>query len=94
MAGERDRLLVLAVTSAQLLDGLVELEEHASSAVVAEEITVQPAALTRSTSLGSGKPKWKLTTGGLNDSSTCAASALNGERVGPAGIAPSIPYSW
>jgi hypothetical protein len=31
--------------------------QHASSTVVADEITLQPAALTRSTSLGSGKPK-------------------------------------
>ena len=44
--------------------------------------------------VGSGRPKWKLTTAGLNSSSTSQASALNGRRPGPAAIAAgSMSYS-
>ena len=37
--------------------------QRASATVVAELITTQPAALTRLSRTGSGKPKWKLTLG-------------------------------
>ena len=43
-----------------------------------------PAARTRASSSGAGSPKWKLTTAGLNSSSTSAAAAPKGAREAPA----------
>jgi hypothetical protein len=66
---------------------------NASSTVVADDKTLEPIAFTRPSNSADGKPKWKLTTAGLNSLRTSAASALKGERPGPAGmLAASIPY--
>ena len=62
--------------------------------VVADEITFDPQPFTRRTSSAAGKPKWKLTTGGLKASSTAAVSSSNRVRPACAGIAAgSTPSS-
>ena len=56
--------------------------QRASSADVAELMTSIPASFTRLSSAASGMPKWKLTTLGLNSSTTSHIAAVNGARVG------------
>ena len=67
--------------------------QRASAAVVAELITRKPAALTRSNSVGSGNPKWKLTTSGLVASTTSHMVASKAVRlldgIGAAGSMPN-----
>ena len=54
--------------------------QRASATVVADAMTRQPAALTRASNAGAGKPKWKLTTSGLASSTTLHMSSPNGGR--------------
>ena len=62
--------------------------------MVADAITLAPQPRTRASNSGDGRPKWKLTTRGANDSTTSATSALNGARPGLEGIASaSMPNS-
>ena len=62
--------------------------------VVAVERMSAPQPFTRFTSSPDGRPKWKLTTGGLKCSSTSAASRLNAMRPGPPAIVDgSMPNS-
>jgi len=60
--------------------------------VVADEITRQPAALTRLSSAASGRPKWKLTTSGFSYSTTSQKALSNGALfaalIGAAGSRP------
>nr|WP_243760886.1 hypothetical protein [Propioniciclava sp. MC1595] len=56
-------------------------------------MTTAPHPRTRESRSGSGRPKWKLTTGGANAASTSAASAENGARPGPAGASEATPSS-
>ena len=44
--------------------------QRASATDVADDMTVAPAARTRSTSGATGSPKWKLTTSGRSSSTT------------------------
>ena len=68
--------------------------QRASSTVVADDTIFAPDARTRASRSSAGSPKWKLTTAGLNSSSTPATSRLNGSRPGPVAIAfGSIPCS-
>ena len=68
--------------------------QRASSTVVAEDSTLAPHFFTCFSNSGVGRPKWKLTTAGLNSSRTSAAAALNGTRPCPVGIMfGSMPYS-
>ena len=68
--------------------------QRASSTVVAEERIFAPMLRTRSSNAGFGRPKWKLTTAGLNAASTSAAASLKGARPGPSGMeAGSMPNS-
>ena len=66
----------------------------ASRTMVADDITMQPAALTRFTSAGSGRPKWKLTTSGFSSSTSSHIASSNGARlaavIGAAGIEPEL----
>ena len=66
----------------------------ASFTIVADDITIAPAALTRLTSAASGRPKWKLTTSGFNSSTTAHIASSNGARLAAlTGAAGSRPNS-
>ena len=66
----------------------------ASLTMVAGDITMQPAALTRAKSAASGRPKWKLTTSGFNSSTKAHIATSNGARLSAlTGAAGSIPSS-
>ncbi len=68
--------------------------QRASSTVVAEETTLAPAARTRASSAASGRPKWKLTTSGLSDSTTAQVASSNGARLANgAVVSGSMPNS-
>ncbi len=56
----------------------------ASSTVVAEDRMRAPVARTRASSGAAGKPKWKLTTAGLNSSTSAAVASPKGARDAPA----------
>ena len=58
------------------------------SSVVAEASTLEPCSRTAARSSSLGRPKWKLTTRGLNSASSTAASMPNGVRTG-AGVTAS-----
>ena len=65
----------------------------ASRTMVADPSTIAPAALTRASSAGSGRPKWKLTISGFSSSTSAHIAASNGARLaavtGAAGSSPS-----
>ena len=66
----------------------------ASTAVVADAITLQPAARTRASSCGVGRPKWKLTISGLNSSTMAQVVSSKGARLtAGTGFAGSTPSS-
>ena len=60
---------------------------RASAVVVAEEITLAPEALTRSSSAGSGRPKWKLTTSGRS-------ASTRAQKLSSKGVRPPIGGAW
>ncbi len=55
--------------------------QRASATVVAEERVKAPAALTRASKPGCGKPKWKLTTAGRASSTTTHMASSKGARA-------------
>ena len=65
---------------------------HTRLLVVADANTLAPQAFTRANRSADGKPKWKLTTGGVNSASRLAGSARKGCRAGAvAMLAAAMP---